>query len=124
MPYRCFAALAAVALSINSSASFGRTSAATPSEKDTVWNYDAGIFFATDGSVANGPCFRVTGKVTAPAFFDRPKRVTVFAERGYPIVLARPFFDGLKRIDHAEQDTVFRRGGDTLTQYPNELLMR
>jgi hypothetical protein len=103
---------------------FSPADARASGEKDTVWNYDAGIFFATDGSVLNGPCFRVTGKVTAPAFFDHPKRVTVFAEWGYPILLAPPFFEGLRRIDRADQESVFRRGGERLTSYPNDLLMR
>ncbi len=118
------AVIVALVLAAVPQLTFARATVTNASDKDTVWNYDTGIFFATDGSIRHGPCFRVTGKVTAPAFFDHPKHVTVFAEQGYPIVLAPIFFNGLKRIDHADQDSVFRRGSETLTKYPNELLMQ
>lgn len=117
------ALLASLALALVPPATSTSAAAAANSGKDTVWNYDSGIFFATDGSLANGPCFRVTGKVTAPAFFDHPKHVTVFANQGIPMVLAPLFFEGLKRIDHADQNSVFRRRDETLTDYPGELLM-
>jgi hypothetical protein len=122
-PHRFAAVLGALALAIASLPSSARSKGSPESDKDQVWNYDGGIFFATDGSVTDGPCFRVRGKVTAPAFFDRPKHVTVFAERGYPIVLAPLFFDGMKRIDREGHESMFRRGNETMTQYPDELLM-
>jgi hypothetical protein len=64
-----------------------------------VWNYDGGIFFATDGSLPNGVCFRVSGSVDAPEFFVNLKRI------------------------NDEQGTVFRRGTETVTQFPGELLL-
>ncbi|PYU78300.1 MAG: hypothetical protein DMG51_19005, partial [Acidobacteria bacterium] len=65
----------------------------------SVWNYDGGVFFETDGSLPNGVCFRVSGNVTSPEFFDH-----------------------LKRIDDGH-GTVFRRGLDTVTQFPDQLLL-
>ena len=41
----------------------------------SVWNYDGGVFFETDGSLPNGVCFRVSGNVTSPEFFDHLKRI-------------------------------------------------
>jgi hypothetical protein len=69
-------------------------------EKQTVWNYDGGVFLETDGTLANGICFRVAGRVTSGHFFD-----------------------DLKRIDDKGADTVFRRGKETVTQFPGQLLL-
>jgi hypothetical protein len=65
----------------------------------SVWNYDGGIIFATDGSLPNGVCFRVNGEVNAGEFFNN-----------------------LKRIDN-EHGTVFRRGTETVTHFPGELAL-
>jgi hypothetical protein len=65
----------------------------------TVWNYDGGVFFATEGSLPNGVCFRVNGEMNAGEFFDH-----------------------LKRVDN-EHGTVFRRGTETVTDFPGELLL-
>lgn len=43
--------------------------------KRTVWNLDGGAFFSTDGHLANGSCFRLSGQMTAPDFFDGLRRV-------------------------------------------------
>jgi hypothetical protein len=77
------------------------TSLSQPSRgKDkAVWNYDGGILFETDGSLSNGICFRVAGRVTSPEFFDN-----------------------LKRIEDS-QGTVFRRGLETVTHFPDELFV-
>ena len=64
-------------------------------KEKSVWNYDAGALFETDGSFPNGACFRITGRMSAGEFFD-----------------------GLKRID-TDQGTTFRRGMETLTQFPD-----
>lgn len=64
-----------------------------------VWNYDGGVFFETDGSLPNGVCFRVSGHLRSPTFFDN-----------------------LKRID-TEQGVVFRRGTETVAQFPDELVL-
>jgi hypothetical protein len=66
----------------------------------TVWNYDGGMVLITDGSLPNGACFRVTGRVTSPHFFDN-----------------------LKRVDTTNSGTVYRRGSDTLTEFPNRLIL-
>ncbi len=68
-----------------------------PKRNKTVWNYDGGVFFATDGSLPNGACFRVSGGMNAGDFFDR-----------------------LKRVDD-EHGTVFRRGPETVIQFPEVL---
>jgi len=65
----------------------------------SVWNYDAGIVFATDGSLPGGACFRVSGVADAPEFFVNLKRI------------------------NDRTGTVFRRGTETITQFPEELLL-
>jgi hypothetical protein len=65
----------------------------------SVWNYDGGVLFATDGSLPNGVCFRVDGEVNSGGFFNN-----------------------LKRVDD-EHGTQFRRGTETLTHFPGELLL-
>ena len=67
--------------------------------KRTVWNLDGGIFFSTDGHLPNGSCFRLSGQMTAPDFFD-----------------------GLRRVDTAENTTYVLRD-KVVTVYPNELLV-
>jgi hypothetical protein len=71
-----------------------------PSRDKTVWNYEGGLFLQTNGSIANGPCFRISGHVAAPGFFDN-----------------------LKRID-TESGAVFRRGNETVTQFPDRLSLQ
>jgi len=95
LTFRLFAltALAAAACS------FAAPRAATH-EKQTIWNYDGGVFLETDGTLTTGICFRVAGRVTSGQFFD-----------------------DLKRIDGKGADTVFRRGKETLTHFPNQLLL-
>ena len=63
----------------------------------TVWNYDGGVLLETDGSLPNGTCFRVSGRVTAPDFFDN-----------------------LKRID-SESGTLYLRGTESVAHFPPEL---
>src|SRR5215510_507758 len=67
------------------------------SKEKSVWTYDGGVFFETDGSLPNGVCFRITGRMSAGELFD-----------------------GLKRID-TDQGTTFRRGTETLTQFPGSV---
>ena len=63
----------------------------------TVWRYDGGVIFVTDGSLPNGVCFRVNGEVNAGDFFDN-----------------------LKRVDD-EHGTVFLRGTKTVSEFPRAL---
>jgi hypothetical protein len=65
----------------------------------TVWNFDGGVLFQTDGSALGGACFRLSGRLTAPQFFD-----------------------DLKRIDD-DSGTQYRRGTEILTQFPDQLLL-
>jgi hypothetical protein len=65
----------------------------------TVWNFDGGIFFATDGSAPGGACFRLFGRMTASGFFDN-----------------------LKRIDDSH-GTRFEQGTETLTEFPGEVYL-
>jgi hypothetical protein len=82
-----------------------RVSKAEKSEKEikgpkrTVWNLDGGIFFSTDGHLPNGSCFRLSGQLTAPDFFD-----------------------GLRRVDTAENTTYVLRD-KVVTVYPRELFV-
>lgn len=62
-----------------------------------VWNYDGGLAMMTNGSLSNGACFRLSGKVGAPQFFT-----------------------DLKRVD-GPAGTVYRRGNDAVTEFPERL---
>jgi hypothetical protein len=64
-----------------------------------VSNYVGGVFFETDGSLPNGVCFRVSGRVYSADFFDQLKRV------------------------EGPQGVVFRRGQETVALFPDELLL-
>ncbi len=63
----------------------------------TVWNFDGGISLITDGSIPDGPCFRLTGTVFAPQFFEN-----------------------LKRVD-SELGTIYRRGNDVVSVFPEKM---
>jgi hypothetical protein len=65
----------------------------------TVWSYEGGLFVITNGSMVNGPCFRLAGRVTSGDFFDR-----------------------LKRFDK-ETGTIFRRGTETVENFPGQLTL-
>ena len=67
--------------------------------KRTVWNLDGGVFFATDGHLENGSCFRLSGGVTAPDFFN-----------------------GLRRID-TDAGTTYLLNNKPVTEFPDELLL-
>jgi hypothetical protein len=70
-----------------------------PAHERTVWNYDGGVELVTNGSIPNGPCFRINGRVSAPDFFEH-----------------------LKRID-TDTGTVFRRGPDPVTHFPDYVVL-
>jgi len=63
----------------------------------TVWNLEGGAFFATDGRIPNGPCFRINGQATEHVFFEK-----------------------LKRVDD-ENGTKYLRGTQAVTEYPPRL---
>src|SRR5262245_42138042 len=65
--------------------------------KRTVWNLDGGVFFATDGHLPNGSCFRLSGQMNAPDFFD-----------------------GLRRVD-SEEGTSYYLRSQMVTEYPGEV---
>jgi hypothetical protein len=67
-----------------------------PREKST-WNYDGGVQLVTDGAIVNGPCFRLTGRLKAPQFFDN-----------------------LRRVD-SSTGTLFRRGNEIVTEFPERM---
>src|SRR6266481_2138602 len=74
------------------------TTAAFAGDK-SVWNYEGGLFAITNGSIPQGPCFRLAGRVTSGDFFDR-----------------------LKRIDK-ESGTIFRRGSENVENFPEQLTL-
>jgi len=76
------------------------SSAPQPARDKAVWNYEGGLFLQTNGSIPNGPCFRISGHVAAPGFFD-----------------------SLKRID-TDTGAEFRRGKETVTQFPDQLSLQ
>lgn len=63
----------------------------------TVWNYEGGVLFETDGSLPSGVCFRI-----------------------YGIMDSGDFFDSLKRID-TDKGTQFRLGMETVTEFPDSV---
>jgi hypothetical protein len=65
--------------------------------KRTVWNLDGGVFFATDGHLTNGSCFRLSGQMSAPNFFD-----------------------GLRRMD-SEEGTYYYLRNQLVTEYPDQV---
>jgi hypothetical protein len=67
--------------------------------KRTVWNLDGGAFFSTDGHMPNGSCFRLSGQMTAPDFFE-----------------------GLRRVD-ATEGTFYTLREKVVTLYPAEVLL-
>jgi len=73
------------------------TALAQPKHEKTVWNFDGGISLNTDGSIPDGPCFRLTGRVFAPEFFEN-----------------------LKRVD-SELGTIYRRGNDVVSVFPEKM---
>jgi hypothetical protein len=80
-------------------ASAGQHKQNRPKREKTVWNYDGGVFFQTDGSLPNGVCFRVYGRVTS-----------------------EDFFNNLKRAD-TDEGTIFRRGTELVTQFPDSVVV-
>ncbi|MFI5058177.1 MAG: hypothetical protein ACHQLQ_08315 [Candidatus Acidiferrales bacterium] len=64
-----------------------------------VWNFDGGVVFETDGNAPGGACFRLSGRMTAPQFFD-----------------------DLKRIDD-NSGTLYLRGTEVVTEFPDQVLL-
>jgi hypothetical protein len=75
------------------------SSSATPPREKNTWNYDGGVLLVTDGSIPGGPCFRVSGRLTAPSFFD-----------------------DLKRISN-DTGSIFRSGAKIVTHFPDQVLL-
>ena len=74
-----------------------QTKETPPKHEKTVWNFDGGISLITDGSIPDGPCFRLTGRMFAPEFFEN-----------------------LKRVD-SELGTIYRRGNDVVSVFPGKM---
>jgi hypothetical protein len=70
-----------------------------PARDKSVWNYEGGIFVITNGSILNGPCFRLAGRVTSGDFFEH-----------------------LKRIDKAT-GTIFRLGAEPVENFPDQITL-
>ena len=58
--HRIAGAVLLIFLAYPSGASLAQTKRAK-----SVWNYDGGIFLKTDGSLPNGVCFRVSGRLAS-----------------------------------------------------------
>lgn len=66
----------------------------------SVTNFDGGIFLDTDGIVPGGACLRVKGRVDAPEFFVNLRR------------------------EDTRSGTLYRRGNDVVTHFPDQLQLR
>ncbi len=64
-----------------------------------IFSYEGGLFLQTNGSVPNGPCFRISGHVAAAWIFRQPQAY---------------------RYRRREQR--FRRGSENITQFPDQIL--
>ena len=62
-------------------------------------DYYGGVFFVSDGGMPAGPCFRINGRVTSGGFFD-----------------------DLKAFESSD-GTIFRKGTNEVTQFPDKLLL-
>ena len=96
----CSAILAVALLPLPASGAIQKPQKAKKKAKSVpqdVMNFEGGIFFETDGSVSDITCFRLNGRVTSEHFFDN-----------------------FKRLDDVH-GTQYRRGQDTLTEFPEEL---
>jgi hypothetical protein len=91
--------IAALLAVILATAGPAQTSQTHKKKDNYITNYDGGMTILTDGSFADGPCFRLNGLVTAPSFFDE-----------------------LKRIDTIS-GTFFRNNHDIVTEFPEKLEM-
>lgn len=65
--------------------------------KRVIWNLDGGVFFATDGHLPNGSCFRLQGQMVAPEFFT-----------------------GLRRVD-TEDGSSYLSHNKAVTEYPDQV---
>ena len=88
---------AAISLAATASSASQKAPKDTKPLPRTVWNLEGGAFFATDGQIPNGPCFRMLGQATAEGFFNN-----------------------LKRVDDNE-GTKYVRGKELVTEFPPRL---
>src|SRR5713226_6193627 len=98
---RFFSGVAVVSLllvptSRNSKAQKKSNTKYKPAKKQAL-NFDGGILFQTDGGLSELTCFQLTGRATAPGFFD-----------------------DFKRIDD-ESGTEYRSGQEKVAEFPEEL---
>ncbi|HVM76243.1 MAG TPA: hypothetical protein VMT75_11405, partial [Candidatus Saccharimonadales bacterium] len=68
-----------------------------PVPQHSTWNYDGGLLIITDGAIGTAPCFRLSGRVTAPSFFDNLRR------------------------EDSKSGTIFHRGHEIVTEFPDKL---
>jgi len=68
-----------------------------PNHDKSIWNYDGGLSILTDGGIPNGPCFHLTGRATAPDYFENLKR------------------------EDTSLGTIIHRGNDIVAEYPAQL---
>lgn len=66
----------------------------------SVTNFDGGIFLETDGQLPSGACLRVRGRMDAPEFFTNLRR------------------------EDTRSGTLYRRGNDVVTNFPEQLELR
>lgn len=97
--YRFFSAVLAGLLILSSAAAANQEKRSKKQKhvRKDVMNFDGGILFETDGSLSDITCFRLSGRATAPGFFEN-----------------------FKRIDD-EHGTQYRRGPEVVTEFPEEL---
>ena len=73
---------------------------AQSTHEKSVTKFDGGVFLETDGALPGGACFRVKGRVDAPEFFVNLRR------------------------EDTRSGTLYRRGNDVVTNFPEQLQLR
>ena len=99
LPRICCGALAASFVFLPAGAQTQKKPKHPKKDDAKVENYYGGVFLIGDGGIPSGPCFRINGRITSADFFNTLKSY----ESG----------DG----------TIFRRGADEVTQFPERLLL-
>jgi hypothetical protein len=95
----CCVALAASFVFLTASAQTQKKAKHPKKDDPKIENYYGGVFLIGEGGIPSGPCFRINGRITSADFFN-----------------------ALKSYDSGD-GTIFRRGTDEVTQFPERLLI-
>ena len=98
-PRICCVAIAGLFFCFSASAQSQKKTKHPKKDDPKVENYYGGVFLIGEGGIPSGPCFHINGRITSADFFNT-----------------------LKSYDSGD-GTIFRRGTDEVTQFPDRLLL-